>query len=248
MIIAPEFAPEISLPMGLSNEAFLRQSIWWAKHVFIDEMVFIKNLRCEFVALSDKAAEEFNFDQAILGKTFYAAEGIQKTIQDSIHSHELQLLSDRKMQTSFYFYKKQGEICNYSVTKRVLVNPETKDVVGILINSTKVVPNVHRKFIMQQFFDLVKPTITPANCKLTSLQKQILFCLLMGINNRKEITLTLRNITGLHITENQVKNSLQALYHTFKCSSASQLVNLILLEQIPFEIPADTLPLGNYLI
>jgi uncharacterized protein YjgD (DUF1641 family) len=101
---------------------------------------------------------------------------------------------------------------------------------------------------MQQFFDLVNPTLTPANCKLTSLQKQILFCLLMGINNRKEITLTLRNITGLHITENQVKNSLQALYHLFKCSSASQLVNLILLEQIPFEIPADTLPLGNYLI
>lgn len=120
--------------------------------------------------------------------------------------------------------------------------------VGILINSEKVVPNAHRKFILQQFFDSVKPTLNPVNFELTSLQNQIIFCLLIGISNRKEIALTLKNITGQHITENQVKNSLQALYNDFKCSSVSQLVNLILMEQIPFEIPANTLPLGNYLI
>lgn len=248
MIIAPEYTPEISLQAGLSNQEFLRHVICYAQHIFVDEMMFIKNERCEFVALSNKAALEFSLGCEILGKTFHAADGIQKTIQDNIHAHELQLLNDRKMQTSFYFYTKNGKTCNYSVKKRAIVNPETNDVVGILINSEKVVPNAHRKFILQQFFDSVKPTFNPVDFELTSLQKQIIFCLLIGISNRKEIALTLKNITGQHITENQVKNSLQTLYHEFKCSSVSQLVNLILMEQIPFEIPANTLPLGNYLI
>lgn len=115
MIIAPEYTPEISLQAGLSNQEFLRHVICYTQHIFVDEMMFIKNERCEFVALSKKAALEFNLDQQILGKTFSAADGIQKTIQDNIHAHELQLLNDRKTQTSFYFYTKNGKTCNYSV-------------------------------------------------------------------------------------------------------------------------------------
>lgn len=49
-------------------------------------------------------------------------------------------------------------------------------------------------------------------------------------------------------TENQVKNALQYLYHKFGCRSSSQLVNWILTGHIPFEIPENTIPPGNYLI
>lgn len=249
MIIAPEYAAKFDeLQFELSDEAFLIQSIWYAKHTFIDELVFVKNTRCEFIALSDKAAVEFNLGHDILGKTFYAAANVHKLIQDDIYRHELQLLQDRKMQTSFYFYSKYEEIHNYQVCKRALINPATNNVVGILINSVKVTLNAHRKFILQEFSGLTTGQRDLFNQSLSILQKQIIFCLLIGINNRKEIANTLSLTTGNHISENQIKNSLQVLYHSFKCSSVSQLVNLVLIGQIPFEIPANTFPPGNYLI
>lgn len=249
MIIAPEYIAKISQSQSeLSDEEFLVQSIWYAKSFFVNELVFVKNIRCEFIAFSEKASLEFDLSHDILGKTFYAAANIHKLVQDEIYQHELQLLNDRKMQNSFYFYNKNEEIHNYSVCKRALVNPATNAVVGILINSERVMPNVHRKIITQEFFGSIKPASDSLGLSLSVLQKQILFCLLIGINNRKEIATTLSKMTDKHVSENQIKNSLQALYHTFKCSSTSQLVNLLLIEQIPFEIPANTLPLGNYLI
>lgn len=249
MIVAPEYVSSFNqLQQKLSDEDFLIQSIWYAKNFFVDELVFIKNTRCEFIAFGEKASIEFNLGNEILGKTFHAAPNIHKLVQDDIYQHEQQLIQDRKMQTSFYFYNKNQEIRNYVVCKRALVNPATNAVVGILINSEKIMPNMHRKFIMQEFSGLVKPAPDSVNMNLTALQKQILFCLLIGINNRKEIASTLSRTTETHVSENQIKNSLQGLYHTFKCSSTSQLVNLVLIEQIPFEIPANTLPPGNYLI
>lgn len=127
-------------------------------------------------------------------------------------------------------------------------NSINNNVVGILINSAKVTLNAHRKFILQEFSGLAQPQRDLFNQALSTLQKQTIFCLLIGINNRKEIANTLSLNTGTHISENQIKNELQVLYHSFKCSSVSQLVNLVLIGQIPFEIPVNTLPPGNYLI
>ena len=117
MIIAPEYIAKISQSQSeLSDEEFLVQSIWYAKSFFANELVFVKNIRCEFIAFSEKASLEFDLSHDILGKTFYAAANIHKLVQDEIYQHELQLLNDRKMQNSFYFYNKNEEIVATSVT------------------------------------------------------------------------------------------------------------------------------------
>ena len=86
-----------------------------------------------------------------------------------------------------------------------------------MVNTERVLPNLHRKFY-SEFLGMsnqLEVSITPS---LTSIQKQILFCLLIGISNRKEIAQTLSTITDNSITDVKVKNELQVLYREFHCS------------------------------
>ena len=238
--------PEIGEP--LNDEDFFCRYLWFIQHAFIDEMVLLKNQRCEFIAFTRCMAEEFNLGEEILGKTFNVAADVADEVKDEIFRQEQQLLSSQLPQNSFYFYRKNNQINNYFVRKRPLINPATKNSVGIMVVTTKVRPNMQRRFIMKEFLGFSQQISLANKPNLGALHQQILFCLLLGINNRKEIANTLSSITGKEISENQIKNALQSLYKDFGCSSYVQLVTLTLNGHIPFEIPDNTIPPGNYLI
>ncbi len=248
MLVSPQYQSKYNLYSQLENEEFLIHYIWYLEHLFSNELALLKNCNREFIAITDLMAKEFNLGSNILGKTFDTVEDIPIEVRQEIKSQEIKLLSEQTPQVSLYFYKKDNLIKNYLVRKRPLVNPHTKEAVGILVNTEAVIPNIHRKFIMSQFLGLSKQVLSYYKPNLPAIQQQILFCLLVGINSRKEIAETLTNITGNTVTENQVKNSLQVLYNEFGCNNATQLVNLVLSDQIPFELPDSTIPPGNYLI
>ena len=232
----------------LSDDEFIGRQIWHLEHVLSNEMAAIKNAQCEFIAFTDKMSQEFSLGSKVLGKTFNEVSEVSEMVRNEVYRQEQELLKQKVTQNSYYFYNKGKEICNYFVRKRPLINPSTGNTVGIFITSEKALPNTHRKFIMQEFIGLSKQSPSRINPILMPLQQQVLFCLLLGISNRKDITHTLNNLTSNYLSENQIKNTLQSLYNKFECSSPSQLVNLMLNDQIPFELPENTIPPGNYLL
>lgn len=248
MYILKDYLEKSEITESLDDEKFLYRYLWLIHHSFIDEMLLLKNNRCEFIAFTEKMAEEFNLNPEILGKTFNSAENISNHIKEEVFQQEQILLKTQKPQNSFYFYRKDDQVNNYFVRKRPLINPATKNSVGIMVVTTKIRPNMQRQFIMKEFLGLSQQVLSSTKPNLGAIQQQILFCLLLGINNRKEIALTLSRITAKDISENQIKNALQSLYKEFGCSSYSQLVSLTLNGQIPFKIPENTIPPGNYLI
>lgn len=248
MFIKEEYAIKLGKTPVLSDEEALCQYIWYLKNICQNEMALIKNVRCEFIAFTDSMAEEFDFGAEILGETFDTAGNIPVKIRENIREQELKLLADGHPQTSFYFYQKNSEIRHYLVRKRILLNLATNKAVGILVNTERVLPNLHRKFLQREFLGMsnqLEVSITPS---LTSIQKQILFCLLIGISNRKEIAQTLSTITGNSITDVKVKNELQVLYREFHCSHSSQLTQRLLSEQISLDLSEFPINPGNYLL
>jgi hypothetical protein len=248
MFIIKEYANKINEMPILSNEEALCQYVGYLNNVCQNEMALIKNVRCEFIAFTDSMAEEFNLGAEILGATFNAARDVSATIRENIRQQELKLLSDRNPQTSFYFYQKNSEIRNYLVRKRILLNHATNQAVGIFVSTERVLPNLHRKFLQREFLGMSNQLNVNTMPSLTSVQKQILFCLLIGISNRKEIAQTLTTITGSLISDVKVKNELQALYHEFHCSHSSKLTQLVLSEQIYLDLSELPIAPGNYLL
>ncbi len=248
MLMTPDFLNFCEQHPDLNDHEFLGRLIWYVKNVFNREMVAVKNSNCEFVALTDRMSEEFNLKEDILGKTFNIVPTVAQVVRDEIYLQEQQLLKDRIIQESFYFYKKDNNICNYTIRKRAIINPASDQVVGILVHTEKLLPNTYRKFIVHEFLNLADSKSKLEDPHLPPLHQQIIFCLLIGITSRKEIAATLSNITNQYCPENKIKNALSILYKKFNCSTPTELVNLVLTGQIPLEIPEHTIPPGNYLL
>lgn len=248
MFIAKEYTDKLNRSSRLSDEDALCMYIWYVNNVCNNEIAFIKNSRCEFIAFTEPAREEFDFSPEMLGTTFYAAANIPLKIRQDIHEQESRLLEDRIVQKSFYFYQKNNEIRHYLVRKRALINPDTNHVVGIQVNTERFFPNLHRKFLQREFLGISDQLQDNSRAVLTPIQKQILFCLLIGISNRKEIAQTLTSITSCAISEVKIKNELQVLYHRFNCSYSSQLIQLVLSEQTSLDLSELPISPGNYLL
>lgn len=246
MIIATEYATKFNALENLNDSDFLLRFIWYIKHLFSKDLVLIKNAECQFIAFSDAMMQEFNFSEHTLGKTILELPNFDETLRNQIYKQEQQILMSRENQYSFYFHQKGDETHNYLIYKRGLINPATNNIVGLFVRNMPWTIGVYRKFIMENFAgNSARISETNSN-KLSFLQQQVLFCLLLGITHRKEISSMLSSITHKPITENQVKNTLQSLYNQFDCNYPSALVELILQGKISFVLPENTIPSGNY--
>lgn len=248
MLIHLNYLKHLDLYNDLSDEQFLAFHIWQILHCRPYEMSLIKNTACEFIAFTTKMQTEFNLPDEILGKTFQEMNLVSDKISQDINIQELELIKNKTQQNSFYFYKnKEGITNSYLVKKQPLINPNTNNVVGILINTEAVRPNLMRHFLLKQHNSITHhaPIV---HKDFTYIQKQIILCLIIGINGRKEISQVLSKLLNEEITEIKVKNTLQQLYKDFHCSDSQQLVNIVLTNRTYLELLEYPIMPGNYLL
>lgn len=235
---------------NISDENLLAFYAWQISNCYSNEMALVKNHKCEFIAFTDKMKNEFDLSEDVIGQTFRSAIGISDEISSTIHDQELSIIKNKSQQSSFYFYKNRFGVTNsYLVRKRALVNPNTGNVVGIMVNTECYsIPNIMRKFFLSQNKDLHHLSSRDVIQDFTYLQKQIILCLIIGINGRKEIAQTISKLLSENITEIKVKNSLQQLYRQFECSDSHHLVNIILSNPFMFDFIEYPISPGNYII
>lgn len=59
MFIAKDYQNEVNVLPDLTDHEFMARQIWQLRHVYINEITSIKNTHHEFVAFTQKFAEEF---------------------------------------------------------------------------------------------------------------------------------------------------------------------------------------------
>ena len=246
MFIAANYKAEISKVPDLTGQQFMATQIWQLQHVFHNEMASIKNSEHKFVAFSQKFAAEFGADESILGETAALLPGMDQVNYAAIYKQEELIFATHEFQDSIYLLKKNHELINYVLRKHPLVNPTTKVCVGILINTSRVMPGMFRKLMVNKFVPFMRSSSSIINSTLSEQQRQIAFCLLLGFHSRKEIAALLSSMTQLEYSETRIKNSLQALYNKFDCNTTGQLLNLIATGHINVELPANLLFSGNF--
>lgn len=245
MFIATEYQNDVNSVPELTDHQFMARQIWQLRHIYTNELTSIKNTRHEFVAFTQKFAEEFGATTEMLGKTAETLTGMSQKDYTEIHAQEEIIYKTLAFQDSIYLLKRGKDIINYVLRKHPLINPSTNNCVGILINTSRVMPGIFRKLMLNKFLpNRMTPTIQ--SNELSEHQRQIAFCLLLGFHSRKEIAALLSNMTNTEYSETRIKNSLQALYNKFDCNTPGQLLNLISQGQINVELPAEILDTGSF--
>jgi hypothetical protein len=231
----------------------MAQQIWALQHTFKDELAAIKNNKCEFIAFTEPLAKEFSFTSELLGKTAARISFLFENtkVYSSINNQEQKIIADGISTEALWFNKHNGLISIYTVYKKPLINPYTNDIVGIFINTVRFVPNLLRIILHEQILLGGKSNAESMqhelmNLELTPLQQQLIFCILIGFTARKDITSILNHLTGEKYNEIKIKNTLQALYIKFNCSTTIQLIELIIKSQIKLNLPETLLKSGFF--
>lgn len=206
-----------------SNEEYLASQIWQLKHVFFNEMSAIKNSTLKYLAFSKPFAEAFKLDDSILDKS----RPILSSIDQEIAQQEQQIIISQLRNDSIYQTEKPN-IDMYLMRKRPLINPSTGDCVGISILAAKLDIAKERRVMLRHFFGKqVSAGSTLPDAEFTQQQQQIITCILLGFQQRKDIAKILENITDNTYDEIRIKNQLHTLYQKYNCNSLNELVDII---------------------
>ena len=230
----------------MTNEEYFISQLWQLKHVFFNEAAAIKNSTLEYIAFTDQFASEFNLDENSLGSTL---DTLNKEVAEKIKHQELDIISQQKSQDTIYHFNQDGKLQTYIMRKKPLINPTTKDVLGIIIFAKRFDASVSRKLFVKQILGMHPVHQVLPDNDLSEQQQQIITCLLLGFHHRKEIASILANITDKSYSEARVKNELQTLYQKFKCNSPGELLNLIVtIGQAPIQFTGINIPEGSHTI
>lgn len=220
----------------LSNQEFLLSQIWQLKNVFFDELSLIKNTDLEYVAFSTPYAEEFQQDETLLGKR--SLVNVNEKLNNDMLEKEQQALKERKLFDLIHQFKLGRETKLFMMRYRPLINPATDDCVGLIVFAIKMEVMSQRRMIIKHFLGLSGDYVIPEE-SLSEKQQQVITCLLLGFQQRKEIADVLGKVTDKKYNEGQIKTLLEGLYRKFRCSSFSELMNVITLNS------ADSVPLSG---
>lgn len=217
-----------------SNEEFLITQVWNLKHIFFNEISAIKNMNLEYIAFSEPFAEAFQFNQGMLDKRLK----VNNKVDQEIIQQEQALLQSKVQHDTIYQFKHQQHIDTYIMRKRPLINPANNECVGLLILAAKADITFRRRLMLKHFMggDVSHSSMLP-QADLTKQQQEIITCLLLGFQQRKEIAIILESINGTRYNERGIKQRLEELYQKFDCTSLHELMDLVVInykEQIPF--------------
>ncbi len=217
-----------------SNEEFLITQVWNLKHIFFNEISAIKNIKLEYLAFSEPFAEAFQFNQTMLDKLHPTSNKVDKEVAQQ----EQKIMLSKVQHDSIYQFKQQKNIDTYIIRKRPLVNPASNECVGVLILAAKADITFRRRLMLKHFIGGdVSPSSMLPQADLTKQQQEIITCLLLGFQQRKEIAAILESINGIRYNERGIKQRLEELYQKFNCTSLHELMDLVVInykEQIPF--------------
>lgn len=207
-----------------SNKEYLATQVWQLKCVFASEISAIKDINLEYLAFSKPFAEAFKFNESFLDRPM----SISNSIEREIAEQEQRILVDKVMYDSLYQFKPEPNIEMYLMRKRPLINPVTGDCVGISILAAKLDIAKQRRVVLKYFMgQQISSESVLSTPELTDQQQQIIACILLGFQQRKDIAKILENITDNAYDEVRIKNQLQGLYQKYKCASLNELVNLV---------------------
>ena len=139
--------------------------------------------------------------------------------------------------------------------KAPIINPYTDSVLGTLCHGKQFFPSSQLKNILDihgiKFgkHPSMKITNNPGKFKLTEIERDVLFCICLGVNSRKDIACLLSAIYKKNVSaETTVNDTFRRLYEKLDCNSPTQLLAFAEYSQLNLQIPKSFFPTGSFIL
>jgi len=134
-----------------------------------------------------------------------------------------------------------------------IINPTTNKVLGTIFKGEsfnihsifKTIVDIHkRKYGTYSSMSIVNSI---DNLNLTPLEFEVLFCICLGISNKKSIASFLTYVYGKDIShESTVNEAFRRLYRKLNCSNTAQLLEFAVFNNLHLQIPQSFIKIGSF--
>ena len=185
--------------------------------------------------------EEYPCETAKIAETFYSQDREVRATRKNLH-----MLDVHEYCTGLAFLK---------TIKTPIVNPDTGKLLGTFGHCTPFNPSSNLKTILDihgiRFgkHSSMKITNDPGEFKLTEIERDVLFCICLGVNSRKDIACLLSAIYKNTVSaETTVNDTFRRLYEKLDCNSPTQLLAFAEYNRLNLQIPKSFFPTGSFII
>lgn len=213
----------------------------------------IKNNNSVYLAASESFVKSVGMTQEnIIGKTELDFKCSIKNYHQIFYNQDRLVEKVRQKLRFLDIHPYKNGTLAYITRKAPIINPATNNVLGVYLISSTLKPNMTNKIIkdIHQFNILedYNHLIYLSDVKFSPREVEIMFCISIGIVERKKIALFLSEIHGKSIKHDAtVKSSLKAIYNKIpNINSISDLSNYIERNNLNGQIPPSMLKIGSY--
>lgn len=213
----------------------------------------IKDTNSIYLAASKSFVKTVGMTQEnIIGKTELDFSSQVKNHYKEFYAQDRLVETQRQKLKFLDIHRYENGIAAYITRKLPIINPATNNVLGTYLVFSALKPNITNKAIkdIHKFNDLskVKSLNGLADINFSPREAEIIFCISMGITERKKIALFLSALHGKSIKHDAtIKSTLKSIYNKIpNINTISDLSNCIEQHNLNCQIPQSMLKIGSF--
>ena len=223
------------------------------------EVCGVKDTKSLIIAATLSCAKTFGFKNInqIEGSTYYDIIGkvprFDKTNVEIAHQQERSLEQSRASLILLHINEHYVDSSPIKCTRTAIINPMTNNAVGNFTYMTKFKVEFGLKSILDIYgmrfgkHQNIDISGNPSKFELTETEMDVLFCVCLGVNNRKDVANFLTVIYKRTISaETTVHDAFRRLYRKLNCNTPMQLLEFAVYNDLHLQIPKIFLPNGIY--
>ena len=210
-----------------------------------------------YFAISNVASKKLGFKNInhALGNTYYDLKCKANDSAHLFHQQDINVKQTKIGNQILDIHELAIGLCTLKTTKSPVMNPLTNNILRVFwycnnleLNAPlKTILSIHgTRFGKQQSMDILSNS---GKFELTKIERDVLFCVCLGINNRKDVANFLSVIYKRTINaETTVHDAFRRLYRKLNCNTPMQLLEFAVYNDLHLQIPQAFLPTGSYIM
>jgi hypothetical protein len=244
-------------PQELSDKDYLNKYIECADLFYPNGMWSIKDCESALISTTLIKAKMIGFNKVndTIGLKDEEMPCKNSEIAETFYSQDREVRTTRKNLYMLDVHEYCTGLAFLKTIKTPIVSPGTGNLLGTFGHCTPFTPSSNLKTILDihgiRFgkHSSMKIINDPGEFKLTEIERDVLFCICLGVNSRKDIACLLSAIYKKNVSaETTVNDTFRRLYEKLDCNSPTQLLAFAEYNQLNLQIPKSFFPTGSFIL
>lgn len=241
----------------LTDKEYLEKYVTDMHYFRSSEICLVKDMNSIFLGITPVCARIHGFKNANqgTGRSNYDIQCRVVEFADILSKQDRLAEQTKSAQHILDIHEYHTGFSILKTNKYPIINPATNNILGTFCHAHELVPDCGLKIILDlhghkfgkcHSMDIL---LNSGKFELTKIEQHVLFCVCLGVSNRKDVANFLSIVYKKIINaETTVHDAFRRLYRKLNCNTPMQLLEFAVYNDLHLQIPQAFLPTGSYIM